>query len=228
MKKLLRGLKRHFGITARHVAVRSDLPWYWKSLLWLLFAVTGYGIGYWQFSSADARSLAASISRLELENQALQARLVHAERQSQVDRAAQSNLAREMTALQDDDMQLKEEIAFYKSILAESATSGVAKLHSVKLSKGSRSGEYQYRILLVQSGRHDKNVQGSLRFSINGKPLLETVGGGNGIKINFKYYQRVEGSFTLADFNPGKSLQVEFFETGNRQPKLTQNVSLPI
>lgn len=227
MRKLLRGLKGHFGITARHVAVRSHLPWYWKSLLWLLFAVIGYGIGYWRFADADALSLAASISRLEQENQVLQAKLVHAERQSQVDRAAQSNLAREMTALQDDDMRLKEEIAFYKSILAESATSGVVKLHSIKLSKGSRNGEYQYRILLVQSGRHDKNVEGSLRLSINGKLLAETAGSEKGTKINFKYYQRVEGSFTLADVKPGKSVQVEFFETGNRMPKLTQNVSLP-
>lgn len=227
MKKLVRGLKRHFGITAQHVAVRSDLPWYWKSLLWLLLAGVGYGIGYWQFANADARSLATSISRLDQENRDLQAKLVHAERQSQVDRAAQENLAKEMTALQDEDMQLKEEIAFYKSILAENSASGVAKLHSVKLTKGGRSGEYQYRILLVQSGRHDKNVQGSLRLSINGKPLAETVGTDKGIKINFKYYQRVEGSFMLTDGSPGKSLQVQFFETGNSQPKLTQNVSLP-
>lgn len=227
MKQLLRALRRHFGITAQHVAVRSDLPWYWKSFLWLILFGIGYAIGYWQFADADARSLASGISRLEQENRALQAKLVHAERQSQVDRAAQENLAKEMTALQDDDMQLKEEIAFYKSILAENSTSGVAKLHSVKLSKGTRNGEYQYRILLVQSGRHDKNVQGSLRLSMNGEQLPETTGNDKGIKINFKYYQRVEGSFTLTGANPGKSLQVQFFETGNSQPKLTQNVGLP-
>ena len=227
MKKLLRTLRRHFGITAQHVAVRSELPWYWKSVVWLILLGVGYGIGYLQFADADARSLASTISRLDQENHALQARLVHAERQTQVDRAAQANLAKEMTLLQDEDMRLKEEIAFYKSILAENSSSGVAKLHSVKLSKGTRSGDYQYRILLVQSGRHDKNVQGNLRLSINGKQLAETVGPEKGIKINFKYYQRIEGSFTLADDLSGKVLQVQFFETGNSQPKLTQNISLP-
>lgn len=224
MKVLARRLRQHFGMTARHVAVRSDLPWYGRLVLWLLLIGLGFGIGHWRYADVDVVHLSRQVKQLQQENAELQGRLVRSDRQSQVDQAAQGNLAKEMAALQDQDMQLKEEIAFYKSILAEGSPSGIVKLHSIKLTKGEKPGEYQYRILLVQSGRHDKMVQGSLRLLMNGGQALET---GSGIKINFKYYQRVEGSFTMPAAGQGQGLQVQFFEAGGKQPKLTQNVTLP-
>jgi hypothetical protein len=135
--------------------------------------------------------------------------------------------------LQEENVRLKEDVTFYKSILEESAGVAVVKLHSFKVSRGARASEYQYRLLLIQSGKHDRNVQGSLQLTVigtqDGKPATQVVLGGkspSGGKVNFKYYQPLEGSFTLPAQMTAESLQAKFFQIGSAEPKLTQVVSL--
>ena len=48
-----------------------------------------------------------------------------------------------------------------------------------------------------------------------------------GVKVNFKYYQRIEGKFSVPAQMTGQTLQARFFEPGLAQPKLTQTASLP-
>ena len=44
-------------------------------------------------------------------------------------------------------------------------------------------------------------------------------------KLNFRFYQRVEGSFRVAPGAVVKSMQVRVFENGSKEPKLTQAVN---
>lgn len=124
MKPVTRRLKRHFGSTAKRVAVRSQRPWYWPWLFAGLLMLAGYLIGYWQFTGGDYSDLRSSVERLTKENQSLQAKMVYSERQLQVEQATQSNLSKELTKLQDEDMRLKEDLAFYKNMLGEKAKHG--------------------------------------------------------------------------------------------------------
>jgi len=234
MRRLRRSLRTRFGATARPVTVRATLPQKWLVAMVVLLLAVGYGLGYWRYAGSDTSQLRQEMQRLQSDNQALQEKVVQVQRQLQVEHAAQGSLSKEMTALQDEDLRLKEDVGFYKNILAEHGTTGVLQLHSVKVSKGARPGEYYYRILLVQSGRHDKTVQGSLQLLLNttesGKPVVQHVepdGQAKGIKVNFKYFQRLEGSFTAPSAARGQSLQVQFTEAGGAQPKLTQTVNLP-
>lgn len=234
MRRLRRGLRRHTGIATRQVAVHAAWPWQWRLAMALLLLTAGYAIGYWQCAGGDRSRLEQDIRRLQAENQAMQASVAQVERQLQVEHAAQGTLAKEMAGLQDENMQLKEDVAFYKGILAEGGSAGVPKLHSVKLSKGARAGEYHYHILLVQTGRHDKTVQGSLQLLLNatqaGQPVtqpVETTGQGKGIKVDFKYFQRIEGDFKVPVAMNGKSLRVQFTEAGGAQAKLSQTVDFP-
>lgn len=235
MKQLLRALKKRFGVTAPHVAVRTELPWYWRVFGVVALIAIGYGIGHWRFAGNNANLLAEEVQRLQTENKSLQEKAVYAEQQQQVEHAAQSNLAKEMATLQDESMRLKEDLAFYKSIMVEGAGTGVLKVNSFKVVKGGRDGEYQYTILLVQSGKHDKIIQGSLQLVLNGmqsgKPVDVTVSEAQaplkGVKVNFKYYQQIEGKFSLPAQMTGQTLQLRFFEPGLAQPKLTQSVNLP-
>jgi septation ring formation regulator EzrA len=64
------------------------------------------------------------VEHLTKENQSLQAKMVYSERQLQVEQATQSNLSKELTKLQDEDMKLKEDLAFYKNMLGERARRG--------------------------------------------------------------------------------------------------------
>lgn len=233
--KLIRALKKRFGVTAPHVAVRTELPWYWRVIGIVVLIGVGYGIGYWRFANNNANLLADEVQRLQGENKTLQEKAVYAERQQQVEHAAQNNLAKEMATLQDESVRLKEDLAFYKSIMVEGTGAGELKINSFKLVKGGREGEYQYTILLVQSGKHDKTVQGSMQLVLSGaqsgKPVDVTVSEAQaplkGVKVNFKYYQRIEGKFNVPAQMTGQTLQARFFEPGLAQPKLTQTVNLP-
>ncbi len=234
MRKRLRELQRRFGIMAPQVAVRAALPWYWSLAGVLLVLVLGYGLAYWQFVGRHALPLDQLAAKKWEDMQSLQVKVVHLESQLQVANAAQSNLAKEMAAMQDESIRMKEEVTFYKNIMIEGGTTGVPKIYSVKLSHGAHAGEYQYQILLVQSGRHDKLVQGSLELVLNdvqdGKPTarhVEPPGQQSGIKVNFKYYQRIEGFFTALPHSGSQTLQVQYIAAGGKQSTLTQAADLP-
>jgi hypothetical protein len=147
----------------------------------------------------------------------------------------QKDLAKDLTALQEENVRLKEDIGFYKSILEDSSSVGVVKLHSFKVSKASSPGEYQFRILLIQSGKHDKSVQGRLQLELtgtqDGKPVTQIIAAGTqpkgSFKINFKYYQPIEGGFSVPDNLVITGVQAKFFQTGFSEPKLTQSASMP-
>jgi len=232
MRHWLRALKSRFGITAPHVAVRTEIAWYWRAMGLIAIFLLGYAFAYWQFVGRLAP--VAIPGGMQQDVHSLQARVVQLSSQLQVANAAQSNLAKEMAVMQDEGMRLKEDVAFYKSILAEGGTGGVPKIHSVKVSKGARSGDFQYQILLVQSGRHDKVVQGALQLILNGtlagKPMaqhVEPAGPQKGLKVNFKYYQRIEGTFSAPPESDIHNLQVQYVALGSNAPALTQTVSLP-
>ena len=86
----------------------------------------------------------------------------------------------------------------------------------------------------MQSGRHDKLVQGGLQLLLNGtqdgKPLaqhVEPAGQQQGIKVSFKYYQRIEGVFNVPPQTSAQALQVQYVATGQTQSMLTQTANLP-
>lgn len=111
MKRTLHRLRRRGPVDSR-MSVRPQHPWYLKLALALFLAGAGYVLAYWQFSQdAGARMDEAYI-----------AQLTAMERQLQLERATSSNAHKEMAALQDEIMRLKEDIAFYEGILSERGT----------------------------------------------------------------------------------------------------------
>lgn len=235
MKNLTRALRLRFGISAQNVAVRVELPWYWRVFWAIVLVGLGFGLGYWRYASDSTVQLRDDVQRLEQENRQLRTQSIHVESQQQVTQVAQKDLAKDIAVLQEENVQLKEDIGFYKSILEDSSSVAVVKFHSIKVTKSSKAGEYLFRILLIQSGRHDKSVQGRLQLEMNGtengKPVTKIIAAGTepkgSFKINFKYYQPVEGSFTVPDKMTVTDMQAKFFQTGFSDVKLTQTATLP-
>ena len=109
MKRTLHRLRRR-GPVDRRMSVRPQHPWYLKLALAVVLAGAGYGLAYWQFIN---RSASAAL------DEAYVAQLSAMERQLQLERATSSNAHKEMAALQDEVMRLKEDLAFYEGILSE-------------------------------------------------------------------------------------------------------------
>ncbi len=79
MKPVRRKIRRHFGLTAKQVAVRSQRPWYFQWAIAALFVAVGYLVAYWQFTGGE--NVVAKLKQATLENQSLQTKIIQVEQQ---------------------------------------------------------------------------------------------------------------------------------------------------
>ncbi|MCW5605388.1 MAG: hypothetical protein KIT18_12675 [Burkholderiales bacterium] len=246
--RLLKTLKRKFGIAAPRVTVRTHVPWY---LRWLGLAAAGalvFGIGWATYdfgmtfagfrqSEAD-RALAlrdAKIGSQEQELSEMRAKIAHVERQIEIERATYGDLVRQVKALTEENATLKEDLAFFQSLMPASDREGAIMVNRFRLQPEALPGEYRYRLLLVQTGQRVRDFQGSLQFVLNieqeGRKVVLTLPpeGERGTKeyqLNFRVFQRIEGTFRIAPDATVQGMQVRVFENGSNAPKLTQSVGV--
>lgn len=114
MKPVRRRIRRHFGLTAKQVAVRSKRPWYFQWSITILYVVVGYAIAYWQFAGSE--DVHQKLKQTALENQSLHTKIIQVERQLQIEQAAQTNLTQELNKVQDENMHIKQDLVFYKNM----------------------------------------------------------------------------------------------------------------
>lgn len=224
----LRG--RHATVPPR-VSVHTRHPWHWRALATSLLLVTGYALALWHLSYMGLLQPGFGWSALTKQRD-LTARLVVVERQLQVERATRGTSLKEMEVLQGEIMKLKQDLAFYKGILAESSSGGTPKFEKLKLLPGAKSGEYTYQVGLSQAGRQDKPIRGSLQLVLHGTEAGAAVsrqvgidGQQKSIAVNFKKYRQVEGTFSVPPTMRADSLEIAFTALGELQPTLTQSIN---
>lgn len=117
MKPVRRKIRRHFGLTAKQVAVRSQRPWYFQWMIAALLILIGYFFAYWQFAGRE--NLTAKVNQAILENQNLQTKMIQAEQQVKIEQASQKNLNEELKIVHAENIKLKEDLLFYKKIVVK-------------------------------------------------------------------------------------------------------------
>jgi hypothetical protein len=243
---LLRALKQRFGISAPRVAVRAHVPWYWRWLGLLSMAVLAAGIGWFTLHPAMVLSglgaadngvstgkNGAESTRQQQELAELRARAATAERQLAIERATYEDLARQIRALTDQNAALKEDLAFFQTLMpAGGGTMGIM-VDRFRLQKETLPGEYRYRLFLVQTGQRDRNFQGRLQFVVNLTENERTTAltvpaeserDARDYRLDFKFFQRIEGTFKVNPNAVVKSLQVRVYEKGSNTPRLAQTI----
>jgi hypothetical protein len=245
---MLKPLRRSFGISAPRMAVRPDVPWYWRSLVvaataaalvavaWLVAHATGALEGLRPSDSQrEIGELRERLQRQEAELTELRARTAQNDSQLQIEGAATGDLAKQVKALTFENAALKEDLAFFQSLMSTAARDGAISVNRFRLEPESVAGEYRYQMLLVQSGQRVKEFQGRMQFVLDvhhdGRKLVlvvppEAEAAGRDYQLNFKFFQRVEGTFKLTPGSVLKGMQVRIFENGARTPKLTQSLSV--
>ena len=245
---LWRTLKRKFGIAAPRVAVRTHMPWYWRWLGIVALGALVVGIGWATYdfgmtfagfrkmeADRELAKLNETIARQQQEIGALKSRVGQAESQLEIERATHGDVAKQVKALTEENATLKEDLAFFQSLMPVAAADGALSVNRFRLEPGGMPGEYRYRLLLVHAGQRVKEFRGSLQFVLNvaqdGRPLVLTLPqpgeqGAGEFQLNFKLFQRVEGTFKLAPDAVVNTMQVRVFENGSKAPKLTQTLKI--
>lgn len=246
---VLRQFKRKFGIAARRVAVHTRAPWYlrWGVILaviacmagvaWLTYD-TGRTLAGFQSRQAAAEQarLTDEIAHVRDENGELRSQLAALERQTQIDQATHGNLANQIKALTDENALLKEDVAFFQTLMTSGGDSGAGgiSINRFRVRQDALPGEYRYQLLIVQSRTRSREFQGKLQLVVNlereGQEqvlvLPEGEDKGDPYKLSFKFYQRVDGVFRVPPDAMVKRIQVRVLENGSEIPKSSQTVNL--
>lgn len=241
-------LKNRFGIAARRVAVRTHIPWYWRALVIVSFGALVVGVGWMTYEygmelagfrqSEATRELArlrGEVRERDGKLAQLQSSVAAADRQLQIERATFGELERQVKSLSAENAALREDLAFFQSLMSAESKSAALTVNRFQVRREAASGEYRYRLLLVQTGQRVSEFKGKLQFVLNleqgNRRIVVMLPPENETKVkdyevSFKFFQRVEGTFKVSPEAVLKSMQVRVYENGATQPKLTQNASV--
>ncbi len=168
--------------------------------------------------------LMTTVEALREGNTALHERVAILERAQQVEGKAYEDVDVHLRSLQDEVLALKEEVAFYRGIVSAGKEKGL-KIQTFVVDKETSPGAYRFHLVLTQQLKRIKMISGTVKLNVmdgqNGKPtglLLSDMSGqqADSLKFEFKFFQRIEGRFTLPDgFKPDR-LQIEVVSSGKK------------
>jgi hypothetical protein len=117
MRRIERRVRKHYGYTARRVAVKADRPWYYRLIVALLCVSFGFGLAYLMMRSSDYETVSGQLEEVKHENKLLEFKLIEAQRELQIELATNNNLAKDLAKVQDENLKAKEDLLFYKKMM---------------------------------------------------------------------------------------------------------------
>ena len=248
MRTVIRNIRRRFGISAPRMTVRTHLAWYWRWLGISVVAAVSLAMAAWMYDAGrrfagfdqseiqeELANLRSTVARLEGESEKLRAVTNGADARLKIEQSAQAQLSAQVKQLETENTRLKEDLAFFEGLMPNNRGNEPLSIHRLKVEPGPLSGEYRYRLLVMQGGRRDKEFQGSIQVLVDlqdkgRSDIIPATGGDaseNGVrKLNFRFFRRVEGSFRVPASAKVRAVQVKVFENGSDEPRVTQSVKL--
>lgn len=248
MRAWIKSLKNRFGINAPRVAVRAHMPWYTRGLAFVgvAAAVAGaswatyhYGSEFAGFRKSEITGEMKRLNELAARQAAeiddMRARLASAESQRKIEAVTYDDLAKQVKTLSEENASLKDDLAFFRSLLPAAGRDDAIALGRIKVEPDAVPGEYRYRLLLVQGGQRPADFHGHVQIVVSAQQGAENVvlalppvadGKTREYQLNFKSFQRVEGAFKIAPGAVVKSVQVRVYQNGASAPKLTKSVNI--
>ena len=247
MRGIGRRLRSNFGIGSSRMAIRSQMAWYWRWLLTLLLMVAVGGVVWWLvqnsyritgFDQEEARekltTLGAENLRMKQELEGARGTLVERDRQLQIEKAAQSDLARTFAQLQEENASLKEDLGFLRRLMSSGATPEGIGVSDLKVERDGPKNDYRYRMLLIQGGQRKQDFKG--RVQITARVMRGDAAStlnfpesdpGEAGAFDFRFYHKVEGRFSLPEGTALKSVEVRVVAVPGGQVKLSRTINMP-
>ncbi|HEY8051431.1 MAG TPA: DUF6776 family protein [Steroidobacteraceae bacterium] len=199
---------------------------------YIVYELGRYNAGYDRQAAAQQRTeLAVQIEHLEKSNREMRTKLAEADT-IRIGRAReQAQVARDIGDLQAQVGRQSQELAFYRGVVAQTATTLGVKIEQLRVSVGARPNEYTVHMALVRSGRADAEAAGTVQMSLDGTVgttartldlAALTAGRQRELRFGFRYFQDFDQEVTLpAGFKPGH-LAVELLSSRKDTAPLSQ------
>jgi hypothetical protein len=227
------------------IVIRTYAPvraWIVGGTLTLIVLLGGYLLFEYGRATAGFDRLAAlrEEGRLEREIEARDeviGELRRAAAALETDRASQAQeraeVARTIGELQAQVARQVQELAFYKGIVVKEANAAEVKVQELRIGRGAQPGRYTVRMTLVQSGRPDSTVSGTVILSVEGNragaaarlelPALLPAAQRE-LPFSFRYFESLNPEIVIpADFRPER-LNVEIRSSRRGIAPVTQTL----
>jgi len=247
VRGLARRLRSNFGIRSSRMTIRSQLAWYWRWILNGLAMIAVAGAVWWLvensyritgFNREEAKqqilSLGEENAKLKRDLEAAKASLSERERQAAIDKASQTELARNVTQLQEENATLKEELGFLRNIMSSGTTPEGLGIANLKVEPDGMPTEFRYRMLLTQGGQRKQDFKGRVQVvarvahqgGITSLTFPEPSAGEGAGSVEFRFYQKVDGRFRIPEGSVLKSFEVRVLAIPGGQVKLSRTLNI--
>lgn len=248
MKAWFKSLKNRAGINAPKVAVRAHMPWHtrWIMVAGIGLAIAGASWATYYFGGEFAgfrkgaiedelKRLNEATGKQSAEITELRQKLAVSDSQRKIETVTYGDLTKQVKSLASENAALKDDLAFFQSLLPTGASADTIALGRLKVEPDAMPGEFKYQLLVVQGGQRPTDFQGHVQIVVSALQGAEKIvtalppvadGKIREYQLNFKSFQRVEGAFKIAPGAVVKSVQVRVYQNGTSAPKLTQTVTL--
>jgi hypothetical protein len=201
--------------------------------IYVVYEFGRYNAGYDRQAVAQQRTeLEVKIEHLEKDNREMRTQLAELDT-FRVGRAhEQAEVARSIGELQAQVAQQSQELAFYRGVVAQGASSIGIKIEQLRISATDHAGTFTVHLSLLRSGRADQDTAGTLNIGLDGtangeaKSLeLAALTGGRTHELHyiFRYFQDFDQDVNVpAGFKP-EQLQVELHSNKKDVPPLSQS-----
>lgn len=181
---------------------------------WGLFEFGRYRSGFDIMAAQEQQgSYEEQLAALAMETSQLREQKAILERSAQIEQEAYKQLETTVTGLQDEILELKGELAFYRGIVSPSDDAEGLDVQSLELTSRGVGRTFHYKLVLTQILNNNTVASGTVAFAVEGlekgearEYLLQQLSEQEGeLRFRFKYFQILEGELDLPEgFSPSK------------------------
>jgi hypothetical protein len=236
--------RRRLTMSSSQFMVQQKTPWPVQLAKVLLVAALGAGaMWFYDFahglSNSDPHNAKEQLARfqgqvetLTSERDKFSSTVNAAESQLNIERSAQKQLAAQVKSLEAENTRLKEDLAFFESLLPSATGPQGIAIRRLKIDQIS-STQLRYRVLIMQGGKGDQAFVGNLQLTLTslqaGKSTVinfpDAINNDQEkFKLYFRHYQSVEGILTLPEGTATKSVQARVMEKGQVRAQQSANL----
>jgi len=241
---------RRMSVSSPRMTIKSQLPWPVRAAIFVGGAAVVIGLGSLIYEDGRVPGFAVDghdeilhlkeqVQKLTAERDQYSTTANSAETKQNIDRSEQQQLAVQVKSLEDENTKLKEDLAFFESLLPVDANAQGVSIRKLK-AESVAPNQLHYQLLVMQGGKGDHDFTGNLQLNVtvvqNGKSAMiafpepaatpaanapSATAETDNFKLAFKHYQRVDGVLTLPDGAVIKSVQARILDKGQIRAQLS-------
>ncbi|MGV8893309.1 MAG: DUF6776 family protein [Burkholderiaceae bacterium] len=232
-------------MSASKMTIQRQLHWSLKTLMVavaisvagaMAFLAYDFGRSFTGYDPAASQQriadLAQQIQHLTSERDRLSGIANAADSRLNMDRSERKQLALQVTNLIATNAQMKDDLAFFESLLPTSTGPAGISIRRLTLEMMA-PGQLRYRLLVMQGGRVGGDFSGMLQLAVTmslaGRDVVQLYPEQKSaqaarFKLDFKHYQRVDGVLTLPVGAVVKKVEARVLEQGKIRAHQSANL----